>query len=155
MQRVEYHDSMIKEGNDMEVTAHIREFLTNYQKALADNDTEAIGELYAEHFMFADPHGVRPVERAGFLAVAPKRKQLFDALGLIKTDLTKAEEEPLSEGYGMVRVTWTMHFEKNGKAAQSVNKATYLLREHGGKAQIVFQLDHQDLIERARELGLL
>jgi len=139
----------------METTAHGREFLAGYQKALADNNAEAIGELYAENFMFADPHGVRPVARAPFLAVVPKRKQLFDALGLKKTDLTAAEEETLSDGYRMVRATWTMHFEKDGKAVESINKATYILQEHEGKLQIVFQLDHQDLTERARELGLL
>lgn len=137
------------------MTQAVQAFLESYQTALTENDPNMIGSLYADNFMFADPNSARTVERTAFIAVLPKRRDFFAAVGLQKTELGEVHEQLLGVGYYMVRTAWTMHFEKVGKSTQSVNEATYILKEHDGQLRIVFQLDHQDLTARVREIGLL
>jgi len=56
----------------------------------------------------------------------------------------------------MVKVDWNMRFEK-GLDQPIVNEtsATYILYQQENILRIVFQLDHQDLMKRVRDLGLL
>ncbi|HXH26269.1 MAG TPA: hypothetical protein VNG90_00055 [Candidatus Acidoferrum sp.] len=138
------------------MTQAVQTFLENYEAALAKGDSTLITSLYADSFMFADPSSsVRVVERTAFAAMLPKRTDFFATVGLQKTKLGEVHEQLLSEGYHLVLMTWTMHFKKAGKLIQSVNKATYILAEQDGQLYIVFQLDHQNLMQRVRELGLL
>jgi hypothetical protein len=62
----------------------------------------------------------------------------------------------LDDRYVMVKVQWQMRFQKDA-APPVLNQiaATYVLRRDEYSMRIVFQLDHQDLAQRVRELGLL
>jgi hypothetical protein len=48
-----------------------------------------------------------------------------------------------------------MRFEsRTGLPIDSENSATYILGGTDGSCQIVFQLDHQDLMKKVQDLGL-
>jgi len=49
---------------------------------------------------------------------------------------------------------WNMCFERIGQEpVESHNASTYILRANGDSFQIVFQLDHQDLMKRLTEFS--
>lgn len=134
----------------------ITEFFEAYAKATESLDLAFFGSAYSDAFMFAGPDGVRVVKRDDFLRVIPKRKEFFKAAGLIASEVGRLEETRLDEKHTIVRVHWTMRFEKNpGQPIVDESAATYLLRQEEEAVQIVFQLDHQDLAKRVQELGLV
>lgn len=56
----------------------------------------------------------------------------------------------------MVKAHWQMRFEKDQEQViVDEISATYILYQQEDLLRIVFQLDHQDLIKRGQELGLL
>jgi len=106
--------------------------------------------------MFAGPGGVQPVKRDDFLKVLPKRQGFFQTVGLVSTALQSIEETRLDDNYIIVEANWIMRFEKESKQpVLDGSSATYILRRQGDSLEIVFQLDHKDLTQRVRELGLL
>jgi hypothetical protein len=56
----------------------------------------------------------------------------------------------------MVKTYWNLRFEK-GQEQPVVDEtcATYILSRQEDSLRIVFQLDHQDLMKRVQDLGLL
>ena len=61
----------------------------------------------------------------------------------------------LGSSYVLANVAWKMRFERRDrqKPVESVNSARYILFVVGDSLQIVVQLDHQDLVKKAEELG--
>lgn len=139
----------------MEQTS-IREFFDAYATATASLDPAFLESAYAETFMFASPGGVQSVKRDDFLRVVPKRAGLFRSAGHVATDLGSIQETRLDDMHTMVRAPWSLRFEKiPGQPVVVDAEATYVLRRDGGAWRIIFQLDHQDLVGRMQELGLL
>ncbi len=139
-----------------EVSNAIREFFTMYAKATNSLDLLFFASAYAETFMFAGPGGVQAVRREDFLKVVPRRKALFEAVGLVASLVSDLQETTLDDRHILVRTRWSLRFEKEGmEPIADDTAATYILRRHEGSLQIVFQIDHQDLTKRAQELGLL
>ena len=86
----------------------------------------------------------------------PKRRGFFSTVGLRKTEVASLEETKLDDNYRMVKVGWLMHYEQAAKEPiADENSATYILFSGGHSLQIVMQIDHQDLMKRVRELGLM
>jgi len=134
----------------------MRDFFEAYARAADSVDLAFLESAYAETFMFAGPAGVQTVKRDEFLKILPKRKAFFAAIGLTGTEVHGLEETPLDELHVMVRARWALRFERApGPPIVDHSAATYILRRYGGSAQIVFQIDHQDLVKRAQELGLI
>lgn len=64
----------------------------------------------------------------------------------------------MDENYVMVKAHWQMRFENKKDPEQAIVdeiSATYILYQQEDLLRIVFQLDHQDLMKRGQELGLL
>jgi hypothetical protein len=56
----------------------------------------------------------------------------------------------------MVKAYWKMRFEKDREQPIVAEiSATYILYRREDSLRIVFQLDHQDLMKRVQDLGLL
>jgi hypothetical protein len=133
----------------------IKKFLLTYEQANNLSDVGTLGELYADAFMFGGNQGVQVVPKENFLQIIPKRKAFFSSLGLQSTSLVSFQENSISEKYISVDVQWSMHYEKVGKSAiDNVASATYILFFNADTMKIVMQIDHQDLNERVKELGL-
>ena len=137
------------------ISKAVEQFFEDYEKAINSNDLELIGSRYADSFMFAGPLGSQPVKKADFLQVLPKRMELMKNLGQTSSTLRSLEETRLDESYTLVKVGWEMRFEKDQTGPLfDENYATYILLQQDASFQIVFQLDHQDLMERIQKLGL-
>jgi len=134
----------------------MREFFDAYARAADSVDLAFFESAYAETFMFAGPAGVQAVKRDDFLKVLPRRKAFFASIGLTGTQVSRLDETMLDELHTMVRVEWALRFEKAPRPPiVDQSSATYVLRRNEPSAQIVFQIDHQDLARRAQELGLI
>jgi ketosteroid isomerase-like protein len=135
-----------------ELYTQVREFFDVYERALAGGDAATISALYADAFMFGDPRGVQPVKKEDFLRVLPRRAEFFRSAGLLSSNLESVEASPLDARYVLVKTVWVMRFARGaGEPALSRNSASYILQTAADSFQIVFQLDHQDLAERARQ----
>jgi hypothetical protein len=140
----------------MKVSDTARDFFEHYEKALNEFDVAALSQKYADSFIFAGVKGEQAVKRDDFLKAIPKRQEFFKTIGLTSTKIHSLEETRLDDSCIMVKVHWTMRFEKNSKQPiTDNNSATYLLYQKGSALRIVFQLDHQDLMKKAQDLGLL
>jgi len=134
---------------------NIKDFFIAYEKATNAFDLNAFSSLYADTFMFGSLTGVISVKKDDFLKMLPKRRDFFATTGLKKTTLVSFEEVRLDDEYNMVKVTWTMHYEKDAsKFIDNESSATYILFSQNNQLQIVMQIDHQDLMQRVKELGL-
>ena len=106
--------------------------------------------------MFASPQGAQAIKKEDFLKVLPKRQGFFKTVGLTSSKIKSLEETRLDDNYVMVKTYWNMRFEKNTEHPIVVEtSATYILCQQESLLRIVFQLDHQDLMKRAQDLGLL
>jgi hypothetical protein len=105
--------------------------------------------------MFANPQRIQPIRKEDFVKVLPRREELFRSLGLTSSTVESLEAKNLDAKYVLAKVNWKMRFERETEQlTESQNSATYILSDSGDTFQIVFQIDHQDLIQRVRDMGL-
>ena len=138
-----------------ELTAKVTNFFGYYQRAMADSEVERIAALYADVFLFGDPAGVRSVSKEDFIRVLPRRKEFFASVGLTSSTIHTLDASELGSSYVLANVTWKMRFERRDRqqSVESVNSASYILFVVGDSFRIVVQLDHQDLVKKAEDLG--
>jgi len=124
----------------------VKEFFLQYQRANSSSDVSAVGELYADTFMFGGPNGVQTVKKDDFLRVIPKMKAHFSSIGLFETQLQSVETSPISSKYLLAKATWRMTIRNSSGQKHVDTFATYILvRGQDDVLSIVFQIDHQDL----------
>lgn len=139
-----------------QVSAKVKEFFEDYERSIGASQPELLESQYGNAFMFAGPQGVQAIKRDDFLTTLPKRAGFFKTIGLTSSKLKALEETRLDDHYLMVKTYWEMHFESGaGQSTIDEISATYLLYQQADGLRIVFQLDHQDLLKRVEELGLL
>ena len=133
--------------------ADVRSFFSGYETANARFDLEQIAACYADVFMFGGPQGVQSVKKEDFLKVLPRRKEFFRSQGLVSSSVDSLEASALDSKYTLVRVIWNMRFDREASEPKySKNAASYVLSKTDDGFQIVFQVDHQDLSKRVKEL---
>jgi Domain of unknown function (DUF4440) len=137
----------------------VRKFFEDYERSINASNSEdppdLIASRYSDTFMFAGPQGSQAVKKEDFLKALPKRQFFFKTAGLTSSTIQSLEETRLDDNYVMVKAYWNMRFEK--EAEQPIvaeTSATYILRQEESSLRIVFQLDHQDLMKTAQDLGL-
>jgi len=133
----------------------VKSFFTRYEAANAIFDVEQIAACYADVFMFGGPAGVQCVKKEDFLKVLLRRKEFFRSRGLVSSKIDSLEACTLDSKYTLVKTVWKMRFDRSAsEPVYSQNAASYILSAADDRLQIVFQIDHQDLTKRMRELGL-
>jgi len=137
-----------------ELNGQIRNFFQQYERANAEFDVQKIAALYGDVFMFAGPQGVQAVKKDDFVKILPKRKEFFKAAGLTSSRVASVEATALDSKYTLAKVAWKMRIERTGATPVEIDAfATYVLSVNADSLQIIFQIDHQDLMQKARELG--
>ena len=128
-------------------------FFRCYEQANNDFDIQVISKLYADVFMFGNAQGVRAVKKDDFLKVLPRRKEFMKAAGLLSSRVDSVESSRLDSKYTLVKTVWDMRFqvENRGDVSRKTS-ATYILSTTADACEIVFQLDHQDLMEIVQDL---
>lgn len=130
-------------------------FFKQYEQAISESDVSAIAAQYADVFMFGGPQGVQSIKKDDFLKVVPRRKDYFASIGLLESKVTSIDESSLDSKYLLAKTAWRITFEKpTGSKSELETSATYILERTGEKLMIVFQIDHQDLNAKVKELGL-
>jgi hypothetical protein len=128
---------------DPTLDEQVRTFFDAFTSASDDLDLDALGELFDETFLAADPDGARPVPRPLFLQALPRRAELFAAAGITRVVLTDVAHEALDGSYVLARTGWRAE-----RAAGPVGlSSTFLLRRDGDRLRVVLYLNHQDLRE--------
>lgn len=134
----------------------VQAFFKAYETATSSQDLSLIEALYSETFMLGSPQGTSVVKRDGFLNVLAQRSGFLRSIGWSYTRIETIQETRLDERYTLVNLVWMMRFEKaDAQPIFNPTAASYILSREGGELRIVFQIDHQDLAQRAQELGLL
>jgi hypothetical protein len=129
-------------------------FFEEYEKVISDADVSKIAEQYADVFLFGGPQGVQCVKKDDFLKVLPRRKEYFASMGLLSSKVTSVDELNLDATYLLARTRWKMAFRQpNGMKKEIETSATYVLEKRNGKLAIVFQIDHQDLAVKVKDMG--
>jgi hypothetical protein len=138
-----------------ELNVEVKEFFNGYERANAEFEVQRIAALYADVFMFGDPHGVQSVKKEDFVRVLPMRKEFFKSVGLVSSKIESLEASKLDSKYVFVKAFWQMRFERGtSEPVDTQNSTSYILSAIGDSFQIVFQVDHQDLMKKVQELGL-
>ena len=134
-------------------TITVEEFFRRYEQANNDFDVPLIANLYADTFMFGNAQGVQSVKKEEFVKVLPRRKDFMRTAGLVSSRVDSVEASTLDSKYIMVKTFWNMRFrtDKGDEVARKTS-ATYILSSSGDSFEIVFQLDHQDLMKIVQEL---
>jgi ketosteroid isomerase-like protein len=123
-----------------------KEFFVRYERANSTSDVPAIGDLYADTFMFGGPNGTQAVKKEDFLRVIPKMKAHYSSMGLAETQLQTVEATLLSSKYVLAKTAWRMTIRNSSGDRHVEAFATYILmREQADALSIVFQIDHQEL----------
>jgi hypothetical protein len=134
-------------------TITVEEFFRRYEQANTDFDVQLIAQLYADTFMFGSPQGVQAVKKEEFIKVLPRRKDFMKTAGLVSSRVDSAQASTLDSKYILVRTVWNMRFRtNNGDEVARKTSATYILSSSGDSFEIVFQLDHQDLMKIVQDL---
>jgi len=134
-------------------TITVEEFFRRYEQANNDFDVQLIAKLYADTFMFGNPQGVQAVKKEEFIKVLPRRKDFMKTAGLTSSRVDSAEASTLDSKYILVRTVWNMRFRtNNGDEVARKTSATYILSSSVDSFEIVFQLDHQDLMKIVQDL---
>jgi hypothetical protein len=134
-------------------TITVEEFFRRYEQANTDFDVQLIAQLYGDTFMFGNPQGVQAVKKEEFIKVLPRRKDFMKTAGLVSSRVDSAQASTLDSKYILVRTVWNMRFRtNNGDEVARKTSATYILSSSGDSFEIVFQLDHQDLMKIVQDL---
>ena len=135
-------------------TITVEEFFCRYEQANHDFDVQSIAKLYGDAFMFGNPQGVQAVKKEDFVKLLPRRKDFMKTAGLLASRVDSVEACLLDSKYLLVKTVWNMQFRANPNKEEVVRKtsATYVLSTAGDSFEIVFQLDHQDLMKIVEDL---
>lgn len=134
------------------VSSRMAEFLESFERS-RQGGPEAVAALYAETFLAGGPEGARCVRLEDFLKALPKRKEMFEAAGLRRTQLAGVTETPLGERYTMARTKWRMTFAREGGERVVEVESTFLVDFGGAEAKILAYLSHEDAVKKAASLG--
>jgi hypothetical protein len=139
-----------------QISEIVEKLFENYERGIGAPDPELISDIYEDSFAFAGPGGVQVVRKEDLLRALPRRQAYFRSVGLTSSRVRSLEEARLDDDYVMVKAHWDLQFEKSpGQSLVVETSATYILYRRGDRPRIVFQLDHQDLMKRVQELGIV
>jgi len=127
----------------------VEKFFTEYEKNIQSNGPQYVASQYANSIMIAMPKGVYAFKNEEFVKMLPNRKDFFDKTGLQSSNIVSVEEIDHDENYFLIKVIWNFKFKQKTHYFEVKNSATYVLRKNGDSLHIIFQLDHEDLMEKA------
>ena len=134
----------------------VKKLFDDYERGIGTPDPELISDIYEDSFVFAGPQGAQVVRKEDLLRALPRQHAYFRSVGLVTSKVRSLEEARLDDHYLMVKAHWDLQFEKGpGQSLVVETSATYILHRRGDRPRIVFQLDHQDLMTRVQELGII
>ncbi len=135
-----------KQTSALDSINQINHFFSQYEQANSSGDVTAIGNLYADTFMFAGPNRLQAVRKEDFLKAVPRMRTYVSSLGVSETQLHSVSAVPLDSKYTLSKVEWRISMRNPSGSKYVAACATYILAKGADNTlYIVFQLDHQNL----------
>jgi len=135
------------------VRPDVGEFFRRYQRAGDRLDSEALQGMFSSVFLSLDPKSAAAVSPHALLAVLPRRKQLFQAIGSDGLELADISETPLDDLHTLVRTSWRLRMHNQAPRDPIFLLSTFILRKEDGAWRIVLYLNHQHLAKLFGELA--
>ena len=134
----------------------IEHFLRTFESNSTSGNVADTVVMFADVFMAASPQGTQAVRASDFALAVPKRKQLFDSLGLQSTTLVSLREDRLDARYIMASTRWRMSFSgEKGEPQDVLADSVYIVDTGAETLKIVFYLAHQDIMQTLKERGIM
>jgi len=135
------------------VRPDVRAFFRRFERASESLDSEALASLFCAVFLTLDRSSAAAISPPALLAVLPRRKQLFEAIGSDGLELADISEMPLDDLHTLVRTSWNLRM-RHGPPGDPVRlRSTFILRRDDGAWRIVLYLNHQDMNKLFRDLA--
>ena len=135
------------------VRPDVRAFFRRYECASEDLDSEALASLFCAVFMSLDASTATALSPQALLAVLPRRKQLFEAIGSDGLELAAISELPLDDLHTLVRTSWRLRMRDERPGHPVCLRSTFILRKDDRAWRIVLYLNHQDMTKLFDELA--
>jgi hypothetical protein len=131
----------------------VRAFFRRYERAAEDLDSEALMTCFWAVFMSLDASSATTLSPQALLAVLPRRKQLFEAIGSDGLELADINEMPLDDLHTLVRTSWNLRMRNQPPGDPVCLRSTFILRKDDPAWRIVLYLNHQDMTKLFHELA--
>ena len=131
----------------------VRAFFRRYERAAEDLDSEALMTCFWAVFMSLDASSATTLSPQALLAVLPRRKQLFEAIGSDGLELADINEMPLDDLHTLVRTSWNLRMRNQPPRDPVCLRSTFILRKDDRAWRIVLYLNHQDMTKLFHELA--
>jgi hypothetical protein len=135
------------------VRPDVRAFFRRYERASEDLNSQALASLFCAVFMSLDASTATTLSPEALLAVLPRRKQLFEAIGSDGLELAAISELPLDDLHTLVRTSWNVRMRNEARHDPLCLRSTFILRKDDGAWRIVLYLNHQDMNKLFNELS--
>ena len=132
-----------------------KQFFNDYIRWGDEHDGQKVAGAYADHFIFADPNGIMPIENNQ--ALVDKYADIeehYKKVGRTATYIADVDTTKLDEQYYLVKVKFGMTFQKTGDEMITFD-ITYIMRIVEGTPKIVMYISHEDEMKVLKEKGLL
>src|SRR5580693_4290353 len=114
------------------VRPDVRAFFRRYERASEDLDSQALASLFCAVFMSLDASTATALSPEALLAVLPRRKQLFEAIGSDGLELAAISELPLDDLHTLVRTSWNVRMRNEARHDPLCLRSTFILRKDDG-----------------------
>jgi hypothetical protein len=139
---------------DQQVAA-IEQFFQAFEQNSSTFNTTALVSQFDDVFFAAGPQGTQCVRATDFASALPKRKQIFDSLGLQSTSLASLHITQFDSRYVMAQTQWQMTFAgKSGGKQQVLADSVFVLDTAPEGFKIIFYLASQDHTTLLKKLGV-
>ena len=135
------------------VRPEVRAFFQRYNRASHDLDSEALTSSFCDVFLSMDASSAVTLSPQALLAVLPRRRQLFNAIGCDGLELADISEIPLDDLHTLVRTSWNLRMHEDPPGGPIFLRSTFLLRKDDGEWRIALYLNHQDMNKLFSELA--
>ncbi|MGA9667640.1 MAG: hypothetical protein WBQ94_00440 [Terracidiphilus sp.] len=139
---------------DQQTTA-IERFFHDFERNSETLNTPAIVSQFADVFFAAGPQGAQCVRVTDFASALPKRKQIFDSLGLQTTSLASLQINRFDSRYAMAHTQWQMTFvDKSGDKQQVLTDSFFIIDTAVEGFKIILYLASQDPTTLLKNRGI-
>jgi hypothetical protein len=129
---------------DLDAPDAVKTWLGAFVAATGPGEGAGLDDLFADPFVSGDPTGSMPVPRAAFVQALPAREQMFRTAGWADPALESAQYVALGNHFGALSTTWRMS-ALDGSDASVRLRSSFVLRQDGGRAEVIAYLNDQDL----------
>jgi hypothetical protein len=131
-------------------------FIQSFERNRASGDVSVVAQQFAEVILVVTPDSVQCIRSVDFAVALPKRKQLFERLGLQSSELIGFKESWLDLRYALANTRWRFIFRSVVGEPESVEvDSTFPIDTAKEPFEIILYLAHQNIMEILKQRGVM